>query len=570
MGALAFTRNQRHNQPVAPHDVRQPSVLDDAWAQLSARRWAEARVSFERALAHEASAEAYEGLSWAAWWLDDAKCVLEAREQAFRAYRDAEDSASAARMAIWVAADQLDFNGALATASGWLERAERLLGPAGAAKERGWLAFHQGYIASIRGEPRQAELHGAEAARLGRATKLADLEMLGLALEGLSLVSRAEVARGMRCIEEAAAIALAGEASIPISSAWTYCFMVTACTRVLDFARAYEWCDHIAEFAGRYGSRYLLGYCRSEYATIYLWRGRWQEAERALEEAIAALAVSRPTLQPGPLAELSELRRRQGRVDEALELLGRAGNSSKAQLCRGRLALDAGNARLALELGERVRRGLSEERPVDCVPALELLVRAHLALGSVDSAGDALDALASITERAGTPGLRARRCLFQGMVDAARGEHDVAQRWLEDALDGFEHCGAPFDAACARVELALSLLALGRLDQARREGSLARARLLELGARVAAARAEPILGPDAAVEQASSFPLSRREAEVLRLLVGGKTNRELARELCISEHTVHRHVTSILRKLDLPSRTAAATWALRNGIALRQ
>lgn len=115
----------------------------------------------------------------------------------------------------------------------------------------------------------------------------------------------------------------------------------------------------------------------------------------------------------------------------------------------------------------------------------------------------------------------------------------------------------------------MSLKALGRLEQAHREGSIARARLLELGAHVAAARAELMQEAAEEADQALLSGLSQREAEVLRLPVGGRTNRELARELCISEHTVHRHVTSILRKLDLPSRTAAATWALRNGVAAR-
>jgi DNA-binding NarL/FixJ family response regulator len=54
---------------------------------------------------------------------------------------------------------------------------------------------------------------------------------------------------------------------------------------------------------------------------------------------------------------------------------------------------------------------------------------------------------------------------------------------------------------------------------------------------------------------------------VLRLLADGLTNRQIAGRLVVSEHTVHRHVANILRKLGLPSRTAAAAWALRAGIA---
>ena len=60
--------------------------------------------------------------------------------------------------------------------------------------------------------------------------------------------------------------------------------------------------------------------------------------------------------------------------------------------------------------------------------------------------------------------------------------------------------------------------------------------------------------------------LTRREAEVLALLTEGLTNRQIAERLVVSEHTVHRHVTNLLRKLDLPSRTAAAAHAVRSGL----
>ncbi|MBU8865948.1 response regulator transcription factor [Paenarthrobacter sp. MMS21-TAE1-1] len=62
------------------------------------------------------------------------------------------------------------------------------------------------------------------------------------------------------------------------------------------------------------------------------------------------------------------------------------------------------------------------------------------------------------------------------------------------------------------------------------------------------------------------YGLSPRELEVLRLIVRGRTNRAIASELFISERTVHRHVTSILEKLRVSSRTQAATHAIGQGI----
>ena len=60
-------------------------------------------------------------------------------------------------------------------------------------------------------------------------------------------------------------------------------------------------------------------------------------------------------------------------------------------------------------------------------------------------------------------------------------------------------------------------------------------------------------------------PLTGREAEVLRLVAAGLSNREIASSLVLSEHTVHRHVANILRKLTQSSRAAAAAQATRAG-----
>jgi DNA-binding NarL/FixJ family response regulator len=61
--------------------------------------------------------------------------------------------------------------------------------------------------------------------------------------------------------------------------------------------------------------------------------------------------------------------------------------------------------------------------------------------------------------------------------------------------------------------------------------------------------------------------LTPRELDVLTLVAQGLTNLGIARQLVLSEHTVHRHLANILRKLGLSSRTAAAAWAVRTGVA---
>ena len=85
---------------------------------------------------------------------------------------------------------------------------------------------------------------------------------------------------------------------------------------------------------------------------------------------------------------------------------------------------------------------------------------------------------------------------------------------------------------------------------------------VELAARLLAG-----LEDEAGAETASAAGLTERELEVLQLLAAGLTNREIAARLVISEHTVHRHVTNLYRRLGVSSRTAATAYAHRHGLA---
>jgi DNA-binding NarL/FixJ family response regulator len=80
-----------------------------------------------------------------------------------------------------------------------------------------------------------------------------------------------------------------------------------------------------------------------------------------------------------------------------------------------------------------------------------------------------------------------------------------------------------------------------------------------------------LTGRDPSVVTASPPPtapvsLSERELEVLRLVAGGRTDAQIARELGLSVHTVHRHVANIRTRLGVASRAAAAAWAVDHGL----
>ncbi len=197
---------------------------------------------------------------------------------------------------------------------------------------------------------------------------------------------------------------------------------------------------------------------------------------------------------------------------------------------------------------------------------LELLIRARIARGDLDEAAASLRAFREVERLVGTVPLLALAERAEGMLAAAQGDHEAARPLLEDAVDRFERSGSPYEAARTRVELATSLVALGRTDVAEREASAAVDALLNLGATPEAERARRLVAASSRVDDSALPIVTRREQDVLRLLAEGLTNRQIADRLVISEHTVHRHVTNILRKLDLPSRTAAAVHAAQAGL----
>ncbi|MFK0256968.1 response regulator [Streptomyces sp. NPDC090445] len=77
--------------------------------------------------------------------------------------------------------------------------------------------------------------------------------------------------------------------------------------------------------------------------------------------------------------------------------------------------------------------------------------------------------------------------------------------------------------------------------------------------------AEALLSQEEQPASGRSGSLTEREQEVLALIADGRSNREIARALVLSEKTVKTHVSNILMKLDLADRTQAALWAVRHG-----
>ncbi len=87
------------------------------------------------------------------------------------------------------------------------------------------------------------------------------------------------------------------------------------------------------------------------------------------------------------------------------------------------------------------------------------------------------------------------------------------------------------------------------------------------GAAPALAELDALETSDAGATRLDSNGLTAREIEVLRQIARGKTNREIAQALDISEKTVARHVSNIFTKIDVPTRAAATAYAFTRRLA---
>jgi DNA-binding NarL/FixJ family response regulator len=569
--ATSGTRVSSQNPPV---DGAAPGQVTEALAAgrgaLARGDWESAYQAFENVLRLEDRPDALEGLGLAAWWLDLADVVFDARERAYRGYRERGDSLGAARLAVWLAWDTAAFRGEQAVANGWLQRARRILDGLPDAPEHAWLASRAGIWALLDdGDPHEAAKLAAEAVRVGQATGAVDYEMVGRAVHGFARVTAGAVVEGLQELDEVNAAVLAGEMSDRVLIGLACCYLIAACERVHDYERATQWCDRLKAFCKKVGFRPLFAVCRTQYASVCMWRGAWDEAELELTSAADELLACRPAMTGEGLVRLGELRRRQGKLDEAMALFDRVASHPLASVGRANVMFDRGDHAGSAELAERHLRRLPASNRTERIAALEVKVRACVEQGHLDEARPAVAELRTIADESQTAPLRARASFAAGLVSARAGDANVARTHLEDAVDLFSASGAPFETGRARVELARVLGTLGRSDAAAAEAQRAIGDLTPLGASLDLARARAVLEGAAAPPVHGGEDrkgLTPREVEVLRLISDGLNNQAIAERLFISEHTVHRHVANTLTKLNVSSRSAAVAQAGRLGL----
>jgi DNA-binding NarL/FixJ family response regulator len=265
-----------------------------------------------------------------------------------------------------------------------------------------------------------------------------------------------------------------------------------------------------------------------------------------------------------PVADLVALRVLQGRLEEAETLI--TGFEGDSDCAPSAAAVDLALGRPARAV-DRLVAALDAlaETPVLTLPARSQLVDAALAAGDAGLAQDAAQRIADLAAATDTPLHRAHRDHAAGKVALARADGEAAGL-LRSAALGFAQSGAPLAACRARMDLARSLVGKDR-GLAITEARSALQSLDRMGATAEADRAAAFLrglGVKGRTGPRDGSLLSRREQEVLGLVCEGLSNTEIAERLFISTRTAGHHVSNILTKLGVRSRTEAAAYALLN------
>jgi DNA-binding CsgD family transcriptional regulator len=337
------------------------------------------------------------------------------------------------------------------------------------------------------------------------------------------------------------ALDLAREAGIHWDAAGAYANLGSGWGEWYDFGHAEAYLAEGIALAEEHELDGQLTYMLSWQALVQLYLGRWAEAKESalrVTQRPAASGIARIMA----LLALGRLAARAGEPG-ATELLDDALALARPTGTLQRLApVWAARAESAWLLGDPDRAGQEARAGVELA-----LRHRHPWL-----AGELLAWMARAGERVEAEGWIARPFALQ-----------IAGAWAEAAAE-WERLGCPYEAALALAEtneekpLRRALAELERLG-ARPAAQLASRRLREGGARRIPRGPRPSTRENPAL-------LTRRQVEIARLLAAGLQNGEIAQRLYISPKTVDHHVSSVLAKLGVRSRTEAAREVIRLGL----
>ena len=505
------------------------------------------------------SAEDLELLARSAYMVGRDDDYVAGLERAHDLYLGAGDVPRAVRCAFWIGHNTL-FRGRTARARGWFARAKRALeSDERDCVERGYLLLPALLEQMGRGDYEAGHATAAQAAEIGARFGDADLAWLGRGEQARALVKQGRIEEGLRLIDEALVAADAGELS-PIVTGIVYCNTIAFCRDVYELRHAREWTEALTRWCvGQPEMVAHNGLCLVHRAEIMQLQGAWDDAleearhasERFTQGVLNQRACGKALYRTG---EVHRLRGEFAAAEDAFRGASRCGYEPQPGLALLRLAEGK-----AWDAASAIRRVLAETTdPLKRAGVLPAYVEIILAVGDVEQAREACVELQEVAEHQRNDVLGAMAAQARGAVGLAEGDAHAALTALRHALGVWHDLEAPYETACTRVAVGLACRALRDEEAARLEFEAARDIFARLRARPDLARVDGLLGKAASV---TPYGLTERELQVLRLVAAGKSNREIAEALVISEHTVARHVQNIFAKLGVTSRTAAGAFA---------
>ncbi|WP_240436911.1 LuxR family transcriptional regulator [Streptomyces sporangiiformans] len=513
----------------------------------------------------------------AAWWTSRIEESIAARMRAYAGYA-AAGAARRAGYCAWMLFYEHQLAGRTAAAAGWLRRARQHLRDEPECAEQCYLAWMDTEEAQQRGAFDDAMASARRMADIARRCGSPDLYALSIQAQAGVLLAQGRVAEGLELLDDAMCSAMAGELS-SFFTGWIYCLGLQRSMAFADLERAAEWTDAAMRWcAAMPAENNFRGLCRVHRVEVLELRGNWPRAMTEATRTCEELLPYEGRMAAEAFYVTGDIQRRRGDLAaaeaayERSHELGRDPQPGLAllRLAQGKAEASAAALRLALA-GEE--GGAGADGGAGCLGRCRLLAaqaEISLALGRLDQARtavDELDALARDWQRrraSETTMLHATAASAGGAVAFAARDLDRALRLLHRALALWLELAVPYEAAQVRMTLAAADRAAGDDEGARMELRAAREAFERLGAAPDARRAAALL--DSARHRRPGG-LTAREIQVLRLVAAGGSNRSIAAELVISEHTVARHLNNIFAKLDVSSRAAATAYAYTHGLA---
>jgi DNA-binding CsgD family transcriptional regulator len=301
--------------------------------------------------------------------------------------------------------------------------------------------------------------------------------------------------------------------------------------------------------------------CQIHRCEVQSLHGHSSEAEHDALQAAQQLSLFGDYLMADIHYLVGDIRLRRGDLagaEEAFRTSHQHGRDPQPGLALVRLA--RGDTEAAVS-ALRLALGGEPQTPVRRARLLAAHVQAELRLDEVAAAAASADELAALAERSESAWLQAMAALACGSVCLAGDDGSQALRWLRNACATYRDLACPYEVAEARVLIGQALRRLGDESTARLEFDAARHAFTGLGAISDVSRVDVLL--DGVIRP---HGLTAREVEVLRLVARGRSNRQIAETLVISENTVARHLSNIFTKLDVSSRAAATSFAYEHDL----